>query len=364
MSIVSPDHGRAGKRRRRRYLGITCLAVTSLVLASCGGGSSDSSSGSSGSDSSSSGDTTDISVQLSWLPDSEFSPMFIADAEGIFEENGVSVEWIPGGPDIGTIEAIVGSGGADIGIATDITSVIAAQADGSPFVVLGALYPHNLNGFISPQDAPIDTPEKLAGAKIGASQGAQPKIEAILAANDLDPTDYTFVPAGFGPDLVINGDVDTQGVFITDEVIAYREETGEEPVLMKWDDIGMPSFTLTLFTTEDYLAENPEAVEAFLKSIQEGQELNEKDPELGPNTVIDMFGDDFSDFTLEGEIAKNAEYLKYSHSDESKENGYLWVDPGVVESEVVAAMELAGMKAGDVAEVINMTPLENIKSGS
>ncbi len=362
MTTVSPDRNRGGRTGRRRFMQIAGAAVAALALVACGNDSSDSASDSSSD--SSPAETTDIKVQLSWLPDSEFSPMFIADSKGLFAENGVSVEWLPGGPDIGAVESIVGSGAADIGVATDITSVIAAQADGSPFVVLGALYPTNLNGFISPKDAPIDTPEKLAGKKIGAAQGTQPKIEAIFSSNGLDPKDFTFVPAGFGPDLVINGDVDTQAVFITDEVIAYREETGEEPVLMKWNDIGMPSFTLTLFTTQDYLDKNPEAVEGFLRSIQEAQVMNEEDPELGPTTVMDMFGADFPDFTLESETAKNAEYLKYAQSDETKANGYLWVDPTIVEQEVVVAMEKAGMKAGDVSQVIDMTPLKNIKAGS
>ena len=133
---------------------------------------------------------------------------------------------------------------------------------------------------------------------------------------------------------------------------------------MKWNDVGMPSFTLTLFTTQDYLEKNPEAVEGFLRSIQEAQVMNEEDPELGPTTVMDMFGADFPDFTLESETAKNAEYLKYAQSDETKANGYLWVDPTIVEQEVVVAMEKAGMKAGDVSQVIDMTPLKNIKAGS
>ena len=306
-------------------------------------------------------ETTDISLQLSWLPDAEFSPLFLADANGYFEDAGVDVEFIPGGPDIGAVEAIVGSGAADIGVATDIFSVVSAAADGSPFVVLGALYQANLHGFISPQEAPIATAADLAGKRLGGSQGVQPKFEAILSLNDLDPSDYTFVPAGYGPDLVINGDVDAQSVFITDEVLAYRDATGEDPVLLTWDELGLPSYTLTLFTTQDYLEENRDAVQGFLGAIQQGQADNEADPEAGPTLVAEVYGVDYG-MELEAEIPKNAEYLKYANSDYTAEHGYLWVDPDFMTENVYVGMEAAGQATAPIEDILDPTLLSELGS--
>jgi len=360
MSIVPTDLPIGAPQSRRRFLQITGFtAAGAMVLAACGSDDTSSASGSGGG--SGSDDLTKVALQLSWLPDTEFAPIFIADDKGYFEENGVEVEMISGGPDIGAIEAIVGSGAADIGIATDIFSVIAAQADGSPFVVIGGLYQANLHGFISPQDAPITDATQLAGKRLGASQGTQPKFEAILSLAGEDPTDYTFVPAGFGPDLVINGEVDAQSVFITDEVIAYRQQTGEEPVLLTWDEVGLPSFTLVFFTTKDYLEKNRDAVKGFLKSVQEGQVDNEADPELGATLAAENYGKD-AGLELDLEKLKNVEYLKYADSAATEANGYLYIDPTFVETEVFAGMEAADMKTGPVDEVIDMSLLEEIKA--
>jgi ABC-type nitrate/sulfonate/bicarbonate transport system substrate-binding protein len=359
MSIVPTDLPIGAPQSRRRFLQITGItAAGALVVAAC---SSDEDASAGGSSESSSGDLTSVALQLSWLPDTEFAPIFIADDKGYFEDAGVEVEMIPGGPDIGAIEAIVGSGAADIGIATDIFSVIAAQADGSPFVVIGGLYQANLHGFISPQDAPITEASQLAGKRLGASQGTQPKFEAILSLAGEDPTNYTFVPAGFGPDLVINGEVDAQSVFITDEVIAYRQQTGEEPVLLTWDEVGLPSFTLVFFTTQEYLDNNRDAVKGFLKAVQQGQVDNEADPELGATLAAEEYGKD-AGLELELEKLKNVEYLKYANSDATEANGYLYIDPAFVESDVFAGMQAADMKTGSVDEVIDMSLLEEIKA--
>lgn len=375
MTIVHPAHRRPASRRGRVLTLPAIAAVAALLASACGGDDSGDSATTEAPAATSDGattaapadtsdapaETTDISLQLSWLADTEFAPLFLADANGHFAENGVEAELIPGGPDIGAIEAIVGSGAADVGIATDIFSVISATADGSPFVVLGTLYQENLHGFISNPDSPITSPADLAGKRLGGSQGVQPKFEAILSAAGADPTDYTFVPSGFGPDLVINGDVDAQSVFITDEVLAYREATGEEPVLMKWNDIGLPSYTLVLFTTQEYLDANRDALMGMLAAIQAGQADNAADPVAGATLAAEEYGKD-AGLTVDGEIAKNAEYLKYAESADTEANGYLWIDPAFLEGEVYAGMEAAGLKTAPVEDVIDMSLLEEIKA--
>ncbi|CAN5599983.1 hypothetical protein BH10ACT3_BH10ACT3_08490 [soil metagenome] len=189
----------------------------------------------------------------------------------------------------------------------------------------------------------------------------QPKLDAIFALNDMEP-DYTFVPAGFGPDLVINGDVDTQAVFITDEVIAYREETGEEPVMLTWEDIGLPSFTLVFFCTKDYLENNRDAVKGFLAAIQKGQVENEADPELGAKLAVEDYGKD-AGLDIENEKKKNVEYLKYADSDATAANGYLYIDPAYVTSDVIPGMEAAKFAVVPVDEAVDMSLLEEIKAG-
>jgi NitT/TauT family transport system substrate-binding protein len=351
------------RRRFLQYSGLSLAVIASGgLLAACGDDDSTSTSSSGEGGSSSGGEVTTMKLQLSWLPDTEFAPLFLADANKHFEEGGVKVEFIPGGPDIGAIEAIVGSGAADIGIATDIYSVITAIADGSPFVVLGALYPSNLHGFISKQDAPISKAGDLAGKKIGGPQGVQPKFDAIFELNGLDKGDYTFVPAGFGPDLLINGDVDTQSVFITDEVIAYEEATGEPPVILTWDELGLPGYTLVIFTTKDYLAANRDALKAFLGATLTGFEENKADVEAGPKLVADVYGTD-AGLTFDAEVKKNEKYLPLTEGADTASKGYMYVNGEFLESDVYPGMEAAGLKTAPVADVLDMSLLEELHAG-
>jgi len=254
---------------------------------------------------------------------------------------------------------VIGAGQAGLSVAYFLRRL--GLDPGNDFVVLGALYPHGLHGFISPQDAPVASAEDLAGKRIGGSQGVQPKFDAIFELNGLDPKDYTFVPSGFGPELVINGDVDVQSVFVTDEVLAYKRATGEDPVLFTWDDAGLPSYTLVLFTTRDYLEDHRDALKGFLAAAQRGFDENVADPEAGPRLVADVYGVD-AGLTFEDEVAKNAEYLKYVSSEGTEEHGWMWVDPERVGGPIYQGMRAAGLATPPVEDVIDSSLIEELKS--
>jgi ABC-type nitrate/sulfonate/bicarbonate transport system substrate-binding protein len=305
---------------------------------------------------------TDFSMQLSWIPDTEYAQLFLADSNGHYETEGVSLDFIAGGPDIGAIEGIVASGSADMGISTDITTVIAAIADGNPLVVIGTLYQSNLNCFISNPDSPITSVEEMVGKRIGGSQGSQVKFDAMFEIAGLEP-DYTYVPTGYGPDAVINGDADVQSVFITDEVLAYIATTGEEPTILTFEDAGLPSYTLPIYVTRTTLEEKRDALKGFLAASLKGFDENEADPVAGATLAAEVYGKD-DGLTVEEETAKNERYVPLQSSTNTEANGYMYIDPDYLEGPIYAAMEAAGLKTVPASEATDMSLLDEIRSGS
>ena len=82
------------KHSTHMVLGATAMAAASvLVLSGCSSSSSTPSAESSG------GALTPVTLQLQWVPQAQFAGYFAADALGFWEELGLDVTIVDGGPD-------------------------------------------------------------------------------------------------------------------------------------------------------------------------------------------------------------------------------------------------------------------------
>lgn len=351
-------NARTSRRGFLKVGGLTAAGLTAATfLSACGSDDEATASGGGSSDAA----LTALSIQLSWILDTEWAPFFIADDKGYFADNGVQLNMTPGGADIGAVEGLVASGRYDLGVATDISSVVAAAADGNPLVILGALYQGNLNGFMSDPANPITSMEDMIGKRIGGSQGVQTKFDAMFRLNGLEP-DYTFIPVGYGPDALINGDCDVQSGFMTDEALAYETATGKKPALFAWDDAGFESYTLTIFTTKSVLEEKREAIKGFLAGAVKGAEENLKDSKVGAKLAAEKYGKD-AGLELEEEEGKNALYLPFAESEGTAAHGQLWVDPDRLGGPIYDAMEASDLATIPVDEVLDVSLLDEIAAG-
>ncbi|AQT80324.1 hypothetical protein B1R94_15200 [Mycolicibacterium litorale] len=296
------------------------------------------------------------------MPDTEYAPLFLADSNGHYKSENVAVSFIPGGSDIGAIEGIVASGKADLGIATDITTVVAAAADGNPLVAIGAMYQSNLNVLMSDYRAPITKVADLKGKRMGGPQGIQTKFDAIFTLNGMTP-DYKFIPTGYGPDALINGDCDVLAGFITDEVLAYKAAQGHMPGILSFTDAGLPAYTLPIFTTTQTLTAKRDALKGFLAATLKGFDEDVADPTAGPKLAVDNYGKN-AGLSLDSEIAHNAAYLPLASSDATREHGYMWIDTAYLAGPIYRGMEASGLKTTDVEKVVDMSLLTELHGGS
>ena len=368
---VSPLSDAFTSRRRFLQLGGVAIAGTALsgFLASCSssasttaaaGGATTGAAGT-GATASSAASLTSFTLQLPWIEDSEFSPLFLADANKHYASENVSMKFVAGGANTSGIEGIVAAGKADIGISTDITTIVAAIAEGNPLVVIGSLYQSNLNAFMSKPTNSYTSMASLVGKKIGGSQGVQNQLDAMFKINGLAPK-YKFVPTGYGPDALINGDCDAQAVFVTDEALSYKREKGVAPTLLLFENVGLPSYTLPIFTTTSTLKNKRAAVKGFLKATVAGCVDNLADTTAGAKLAATVYGKG-ANLVLSEELAKNAAYAPYSKSTYTDKNGYLWVDPDHLTNAVFPGLKAAGLKTTDASKVVDMTLLQEIAAG-
>ena len=225
-------------------------------------------------------------------------------------------------------------------------------------VVLGALYQSNLHAFMSPPDRPITSIQDMVGKRLGGVQGVQPKFDAMFTLNGLEP-DYTFVPVGYTADPVINGDVDAQSVFVTDEALGYERATGQKPHLLNWADVGLPAYTLVVFTTQDVLVEKRDAIKGFLAATRRGFDDNAADPTIGPRLAAEKYGAD-AGLTVEEEQAKNDAYLPLASSETTEQHGWLYIDRDSLSGPIYQGMEASGLNTAPIDDVLDLSLLDEL----
>lgn len=80
----------------------------------------------------------DVSIQLKWLPQSQFMGYYVAQANGYYDQVGLNVNIVSGGGDIAETTA-VNNGTVDFGV-TWVTNLAAADAGGMDLVEIAQIY--------------------------------------------------------------------------------------------------------------------------------------------------------------------------------------------------------------------------------
>lgn len=245
-------------RRSRLSAASATLAALTLVLAGCGSDDDTGAGSAEGED----GSHGEISVQYSWIKNEEFAGEFYAYENGYYEEAGFDAVNGISGPDTGVAKLLSGTVQFALSDSASVGAAIAEQD--APLKIVGATFQKNPFTILSLADgADITTPEDLVGKKIGVQDSNASVFNAILNANGIDPDDVEIVPVDFDPTPLMNGDVDGFMAYLTNEALTV-ELAGYDVTNLPYAENGVPYVAETFTVTDQYLAENPEAVKDFL----------------------------------------------------------------------------------------------------
>ncbi len=350
MTLPQPRR-RAG---RARLAGLTAAgAALALVLAACSSGAD----ADAGSDDTGATDLGPLTVQLSWIKNAEFAGEFFADSKGYFADAGFSSVTLNAGP--GATESIVLSGGADFGLSNAISVGQVVAEEDAPLKIVGTTFQKNPFTILSLADGgDIATPEDLKGKKIGVQAGPNESLfDALLAVNDIDPSEVTKVPVEYDPSPLVNGEVDGFLAYVTNESIIVESE-GHEVTNLLFADNGLPFVAESVVTTDDMIANHPEKVKAFLQAEILGWKDAVADPEEGARLAVEEYGKDL-DLDIDKEIQQatiQAETLIVT--DETKANGLFTISPSLIEQNL-ATLAAAGieLEADDLFDLSLLTEL-------
>lgn len=228
-----------------------------------------------------------LTMQAAWINDAEFMGYFIAIDEGWYDEVGLDLTYLPGGPDV-IPESSLLAGRADLALTTPDTTIKAIVDQGAPFKIIGAQYQKNPIGVVSLVENGINGPRDLIGRTLAVPPVNTISVEAMLKLNAIDPGDVRIVPYAYDPTPLISGEIDASIDFTTN--VPYTiEQAGKAATSFLLYDHGFTIYNDTVVVMEETLATKRAELVAWLRASRRGWVENFVDPTAWPPRFADTW---------------------------------------------------------------------------
>ena len=216
-----------------------------------------------------------VAIQLKWKHGFQFAGFYAALEKGFYDEAGLDVRIIEGGPGIDFIDAVL-LGKAQYGV--EMPTLLLRRAQGDPVVVLATIFQYTPMSLMSLAEKKIRTPQDLIGRNIMLRSESDASLRAMISKAGVDLAAINITPHSFDLEDLIQGKTDAMSLYITDTPAEFAKR-GLAFNAMAPQDYGVKFYGDSLFTTEDQLTKHPDQVEAFRKTSLKGWEYAMKHPE-------------------------------------------------------------------------------------
>jgi NitT/TauT family transport system substrate-binding protein len=203
-----------------------------------------------------------IRLQLDWYPQAEHGGFYQALARGFYQQAGLDVEILPGGPGAFIMQKLV-TERVDVAIGRS-DDVFAAVGEGMPVVIVGVFMQRDPLCLLVHEDDPVRTFADLNGRAVMAHPGAAwvRHVEATLGIT------IHLVPMNYGLARFLADPTFIQQGYITNEVfVAQRAGARVRTLLLA--ESGNESLRV-IFTRRPLLREHPLALQAFITASLRG----------------------------------------------------------------------------------------------
>ena len=200
----------------------------------------------------------DVTLQLKWVTQAQFAGYYVAAAKGFYEEEGLNVTILPGGPDVAPTQVIAG-GGADV-VVDWMPSALAAREKGLALVNIAQPFKSSGMMLTCLKESGVATSADFKGKTLGVWFGGN-EYPFLNWMNKLglktDGSDVTVLKQGFNVDPLLQ----KQAACVS--TMTYNEywqviDAGVKPedlVFFKYEDEGVATLEDGLYVMQDKLAD-------------------------------------------------------------------------------------------------------------
>jgi NitT/TauT family transport system substrate-binding protein len=221
-----------------------------------------------------------VRLQLQWAPQAQFAGYFAAQELGYYDEEGLDVTIIDGGPDVIPQSAGSAPDGPEFTISW-VPKVLEARESGSDLVNIAQVFQRSGTLSVAWADSGITSPEDFEGKKVGVWDfGNEFEVTAAARAAGLEEgQDYEKVIQAFDMVAFLNRDIDVAEAMIYNEYAQVLEATNpdtgelyqpEDMNVIDYNDVGTAMLQDAIFARASWLADNEDVAVRFLRASFRG----------------------------------------------------------------------------------------------
>ena len=232
---------------------------------------------------------TQVTLMLDWVPNTNHTGIFVAEANGYFEDAGLDVRIIQPG-EVYPEAAVIG-GSADFGISFQ-EQVTLARAASVPIVSIAAVLQHNTSGFASLTELNVTSPKDFEGLRYGAygNPFETPTLKVLMECAGGDFDKLEIVNTGYADPLALIAEKKTDLAWIFYAWQGFQAEQQGidiDVVMMKdWFDCIPDYYTPVVIASEDTISNRPDVVRAFTGALSRGYEFAVQNPDEAADLLI------------------------------------------------------------------------------
>ena len=235
-----------------------------------------------------------VKLQLQWVTQAQFAGYYVALDKGFFEEEGLDVTILSGGPDIAPPQVLAG-GGADV-MLNWMPSALAAREKGLP--VVNIAQPFKSSGLMLTcwKDTGITSPQDFKGKTIGVwfFGNEYPFLSWMSQegiSTDGGEDGVTVLKQGFNVDPLLQRQADCISTMTYNEYgqVLDAGVNPDELVTFKYEDQGVATLEDGIYALEENLADPAfqEKMVKFVRASMKGWKYAEANPDEAAGIVLD-----------------------------------------------------------------------------
>ena len=237
----------------------------------------------------------EVRLQLKWVTQAQFAGYYVALDQGFYEEEGLDVTILPGGPDIAPTQVIAG-GGADVTVEW-MPAALAAREKGLPLVNIAQPFKSSGMMLTCWGDVGIAEPADLANRTLGVwfFGNEFPFMSWMsqlgIATDGKSASGVEVLKQGFNVDPLLQRQADCISTMTYNEYwqVIDAGVGADELVTFKYEDQGGATLEDGLYVLEENLSDPDfsDKMVRFVRASMKGWKWAEENPEAAAEIVLE-----------------------------------------------------------------------------
>jgi NitT/TauT family transport system substrate-binding protein len=231
-----------------------------------------------------------LEVRFTWKIKGEYAGLYVAEAKGLFAQNGLKVSMKQGAGGQAAMAGLL-QGQEDV-VVSPGAYALSSVSKGMPIKIIALYHPATPLALFSHADKPIRVPKDLVGKKIATSFDTFTNYINVFCkktAIDCSLVNKVRVNNNMQQPLFIDRQVDAFGGYLDVDWPLLKASTPKPLVYIDLTKYGMVIPGLSVVASDAVIAKRPEALRKFLAAVGRGTEMARADVSEATNILLKVW---------------------------------------------------------------------------